>query len=156
MRSVRHTEDVMSKYLLIASIITVLTGCAMFPQTEGELITNGNKSEPLCFSEPKDVVEARIKSYLAQCFKPDFVFTSGVSGYNLNHRVKESKTEQSTIYNVYTPSGSATGYFLNVKIDQTNKNCTTTVNVVGLNMFWEKEFEKITDAVAGKSPSCSM
>jgi len=128
----------------------------MFPQTEGELITNGNKSEPICFSESKEIVETRIKGYLAQCFKPDFVFTSGVSGYSMNHRVKESKTDILTTFNVYSPSGSAAGYFLNVKIDQSIKNCATTVNVVGLNMFWEKEFTKIKEAVAGETPSCSM
>ena len=128
----------------------------MFPQTEAELITNGNKSEPICFSESKYIVEERIKSYLAQCFKPDFVFTTGVSGYNMKHRVKEFKTENLTTFNVYSPSGSAAGYFLNVKIDQSNQNCETTINVVGLNMFWEKEFTKIEGAVAGKTPSCSM
>jgi hypothetical protein len=140
--------------LILATIL--LSGCAMFPQTEGELITNGNKSEPMCFSESKDVVESRIKGYLAQCFKPDFVYTSGTSGYGLNHRVKESKTEETTTYNVYSPSGSAAGYFLNVKIDQSVSNCNTTVNVVGLNMFWEKEFGKVKEAVEGVTPSCSM
>jgi hypothetical protein len=146
----------MSKFLTLTLLTTLLTGCAMFPQTEGELITNGNKSEPICFSESQEIVETRIKGYLAQCFKPDFVFTSGVSGYSMNHRVKESKTDNLTTFNVYSPSGSAAGYFLNVKIDQSLKNCATTVYVVGLNMFWEKEFIKIKEAVAGETPSCSM
>ena len=146
----------MSKFPLLILATTILSGCAMFPQTEGELITNGNKSEPMCFSESKEIVESRIRGYLTQCFKPDFVFTSGTTGYGLNHRVKESKTEQSTTYNVYSPSGSAAGYFLNVKIDQSAANCNTTVNVVGLNMFWEKEFDKVKEAVAGGTPSCSM
>lgn len=146
----------MSKFLSVFLLTTLLGGCAIFPQTESELITNGNKSKPMCFSENKEIVETRIKGYLAQCFKPDFVFTSSVSGYSLNHRVKETKTGQTTTYNVYSPSGSAAGYFLNVKIDQSNKSCQTTVNVVGLNMFWEKEFEKVKRAVAGERQSCSM
>jgi hypothetical protein len=146
----------MSKFLPLALLTTLLTGCAIFPQTETELITNGNKSEPMCFSESKDVVETRIKAYLAQCFKPDFVFTSGTTGYNLNYRVMESKNDQSTTYNVYSPSGSAKGYFLNVEIDQSNNRCSTSVNVVAFNMFWEDNFKKINDSVKGEAASCPI
>lgn len=146
----------MNKLLPLALLTTVLSGCAIFPQTETELITNGNKSEPMCFSESKDVVETRIKGYLAQCYKPDFVFVSGTTGYNLNYRVMETKSSDSTTYNVYSPSGSSQGYFLNINIGQNNKNCATSVNVVAFNMFWEDNFKKIKDSVNGLEVSCPM
>jgi hypothetical protein len=146
----------MSKLLPLALLTTILSGCAIFPQTETALITNGNKSEPMCFSENKNLVETRIKGYLAQCFKPDFVFASGTTGYNLNYRVMETKNSGTTTYNVYSPSGSSQGYFLNVKIDQNNKSCATSVNVVAFNMFWEDNFKKIKDSVNGLEVSCPM
>lgn len=146
----------MKKSVFSLLLALLLSSCAMFPQTETELITNGNKGDEICFTESRTVVEDRIKLYLAQCFKPDFIFTTGVSGYSLNHRVKESKTTQTTIYNVYSPSGSAAGYFMNVKIERGNESCNTRVNTVVLNMFWEKEFKKIKMAVGGETPSCSM
>lgn len=146
----------MSKFLPLALLTTILSGCAIFPQTETALITNGNKSEPMCFSEDKNVVETRIKGYLAQCYKPDFVFVSGTTGYNLNYRVTENKNSEATTYNVYSPSGSSQGYFLNVKIDQNNKSCATSVNVVAFNMFWEDNFKKIKDSVNGLEVSCPM
>ncbi|MBA6291521.1 hypothetical protein H4J58_00170 [Colwellia sp. MB3u-70] len=146
----------MSKFLPLALLTTILSGCAIFPQTETALITNGNKSEPMCFSENKNLVETRIKGYLAQCFKPDFVFVSGTTGYNLNYRVMETKNSGTTTYNVYSPSGSSQGYFLNVKIDQNNKNCATSVNVVAFNMFWEDNFKKIKDSVNGLEVNCPM
>ncbi len=146
----------MSKFLPLALLSTVLSGCAIFPQTESALITNGNKSEPMCFSETKTVVENRIKAYLAQCYKPDFVFVSGITGYSLNYRVMETKNIDATTYNVYSPSGSSQGYFLNVKIDQNNKSCATSVNIVAFNMFWEDNFKNIKDAVNGLEVSCPM
>ncbi len=146
----------MSKLLPLALLTTVLSACAIFPQTESALISNGNKSEPMCFSENKTLVETRIKEYLAQCYKPDFVFVSGVTGYNLNYRVMETKNIDATTYNVYSPSGSSQGYFLNVKIDQNNKTCATSVNVVAFNMFWEDNFKKIKDSVSGLEVSCPM
>jgi hypothetical protein len=146
----------MSKFLPLALLTTALSGCAIFPQTESALITNGNKSESMCFSESKSVVETRIKGYLAQCFKPDFVFISGTTGYNLNYRVMETKNSGSTTYNVYSPSGSSQGYFLNVKIDQNTKSCATSVNVVAFNVFWEDNFKKIEDSVNALEVSCPM
>jgi hypothetical protein len=140
----------------LALLTTALSGCAIFPQTETALITNGNKSETMCFSENKNVVETRIKGYLAKCYKPNFVFISGTTGYNLNYRVMETKSSDSTTYNVYSPSGSSQGYFLNVKIDQNNKSCATSVNVVAFNMFWEDNFKKINDSVNGLEVSCPM
>jgi len=146
----------MSKILPLALLTTFLSGCAIFPQTESALISNGNKSEPMCFSQNKSVVETRIKGYLAQCFKPDFVFTSATTGYNLNYRVQETKNSEETTYNVYSPSGSSQGYFLNVKIDQNNSECATSVNVVAFNMFWEDNFKKVKDSVNGLEVSCPM
>jgi hypothetical protein len=61
----------------------------------------------------------------------------------------ESKNSDVTTYNVYPPSGSSQGYFLNVKIDQNNKSCATSVNIVAFNMFWEDNFKKIKDSVNG-------
>lgn len=146
----------MRKLLILIVVSAVITGCSMFPRTESELVTSGNKSEPMCFIEEKSIIEDRIKGYLGRCFKPDFVFTSASSGFSINHRVKESKTPEKTTYNVYTPSGVHAGYFLNVKIDQALPECHTTVSVVAMNMFWEDEFEKIREAAKGIPPICSL
>jgi hypothetical protein len=69
----------MSKFIPLALLTTFLSGCAIFLQTDNALITNGNKSKSMCFTENKSVVKTRIKGYLAQCYTPDFVFVSGTT-----------------------------------------------------------------------------
>ncbi|AZQ84357.1 hypothetical protein EKO29_10210 [Colwellia sp. Arc7-635] len=146
----------MCKFMPWILATTLLSGCAIFPQTESALLTNGNKSEPMCFSENKNLVETRIKEYLAHCYKADFVSVSATSGYNLNYRIAETKNSDITTYSVYSPSGSSKGYFLNIKIDENDKSCATSVNVVAFNVFWEDNFQKIKSSVKGLEVSCPM
>jgi hypothetical protein len=146
----------MKKITSLIVITIALTGCAMFPQSESELGTNGNKSSPMCFSKDKAFVERRIKDYLGKCFKPTFVSVSATTGYNLNYYVDEIISEDSTAYNVYSPSGSSKGYFLNVKVHDRNVSCPTTVDITVFNYFWEKNFTKIKDSIDGETASCPM
>lgn len=146
----------MKNILVISPFILALSGCAIFPQSQEELLTNGNKAAPMCFSQDKEFVESRVKAYLAKCFKPTFVFTSGTTGYNLNYYVDEKILGDSTVYNVYSPSGSNKGFFLNTKVSESGDSCPTRIDITVFNTFWENNFKKIQDSIEGETASCPM
>ena len=132
-----------------------MTACT-FPKNETELLDKGVRSETQCHLVEVNEAVDRVEKYLSHCFRPEFIQTSPVAGFHLDNRVKIYSRDESTIFNIYSPSGTAKGYYMYVNISPGNDSCNTKVDVVVLNDNWRSSFNYIDAIVRGDEAKCQL
>ena len=141
---------------ITAISFALLSGCSIFPETKEELLQSGTKSPEYCFAHETELITERVEKFLSKCFRPSYVSVGNGTGFVNDQQLKKETINNNTEFSIYSPSGTGSGYFLNILISRGDSNCLTKMSATAYNFAWERYFKKLNESANGSDPWCAL
>ncbi|NBF04556.1 hypothetical protein GV819_19940 [Pseudomonas sp. Fl5BN2] len=144
------------KIIAAAVTLALVSGCSIFPETREALLEKGNHNPDYCTADDVAVVTSRVEGYFSKCIRSNQVNVGNGASFVSTMLVEKNTTDAGTDFSVYSPSGTAAGYYLTTRISSGPASCRTRVSATSYNFMWSRHFDKLIESAKGNDPSCLL
>lgn len=143
--------------LVTLACVSLLSGCALFPQNRAELEAGG-KSKSYCYAEPTQTITDRVRTHLTRCFRSFASATAVPVGPGVFVPVQTTfywaVDEEQTQSGTWFGARGRYGYVLSSELSGSESGCSTTMRVHLALQTWSDQFEELDKVARNQSAEC--